>query len=85
MSVDKAAKPQPPRTLMQAHDALVRVRPSSDAPLKDWHAFYERSVALYLEIAEIDRGHHHEALYWAERELEKVKEVVVRLRAEKSQ
>lgn len=30
---------------MQAHDALVRIRPSLNASLKQWHAFYERSVA----------------------------------------
>lgn len=69
---------------MQAHDALVRIRPKSDAPLAAWKAYYERSVALYLEIAEIDRGHHHEALYWAEREQEKAKEIAARIHAEQS-
>jgi hypothetical protein len=63
--------PQPPRTLMEMHDALVSIRPGQDAPLAQWQAYYHRSAALYAEIAEIDRGHHHEALYWAERELEK--------------
>jgi hypothetical protein len=46
-----------------------------DAPLEQWQAYYQKSVALYAEIAEIDRGHHHEALYWAEREQHKAKEV----------
>jgi hypothetical protein len=63
--------PHQPKTLMQIHDALVRIRPSRDAPLEQWQAYYHRSAVLYAEIAEIDRGHHHEALYWAERELEK--------------
>jgi hypothetical protein len=53
------------------HDALVRIRPGRDAPLEQWQAYYHRSAVLYAEIAEIDRGHHHEALYWAKRELQK--------------
>jgi hypothetical protein len=67
-------KPMPqrqPRTLREVHDALVRSRPSRDASLEQWLAYYQRSAVLYAEIAEIDRWHHHEALYWAERELQK--------------
>jgi hypothetical protein len=26
---------------------------------------------VYARVAEVDRGHHHEALYWAKREREK--------------
>lgn len=85
MAADKTTKQAPPRTLMQAHDALVRIRPSSRASLAAWKSYYERSVALYLEIAEIDRGHHHEAVYWAEREQEKAKEIAARIHAEQSQ
>jgi hypothetical protein len=40
-----------------------------------------RSAALYAEIAEIDRGHHHECLYWAEREQEKAKEISAQIHA----
>jgi len=71
MSAGKPAPQQPPRTLMEAHNALVLIRPGRDALLEAWQAYYHRSAVLYAEIAEIDRGHHHEALYWAERELEK--------------
>jgi hypothetical protein len=39
--------------------------------LEQWQAYYHRSAVLYAEIAEIDRGHHHEALCWAEWELKK--------------
>ncbi|MFZ0877530.1 MAG: AMED_5909 family protein, partial [Pseudonocardiaceae bacterium] len=28
-------------------------------------AYYQRSAGWYAEVAEIDRGHHHEALYMA--------------------
>ena len=65
MTADKTAEPGRPTTLMEAHVALVRIRPRLDAPLEQWQAYYQKSVALYAEIAEIDRGHHHEALYWA--------------------
>ena len=75
--MDKKAEPGTPRTLMQAHAALVHIRPSRDAPLEQWCAYYQRSARLYLEIAEIDRGHHHEALYWAEREREKARKVAI--------
>jgi hypothetical protein len=71
MVAGKPVPQRPPRTLMEAHKALVCIRPGRDAPLVQWQAYYHRSAVLYAEIAEIDRGHHHEALYWAERELEK--------------
>jgi hypothetical protein len=71
MAASKPTPQQQPRTLMQTHEALVRIRPSRDAPLEQWQAYYHRSAVLYAEIAEIDRGHHHEALYWAEWELKK--------------
>lgn len=53
------------RTLLQAHDVLVKLRPSRNASSAVWRQFHMRSAAVYAEVAEIDRGHHHEALYWA--------------------
>ena len=67
-AVEKASAPGPPRTLMQAHTELVRSRPGRDASSSAWLAYYQRSVALYEQIAEIDPGHELEALYWARRE-----------------
>ncbi len=63
------------RTLMQAHDLLVAERPSSDASVQAWRAYYRRSARVYAEVAEIDRGHHHEALYWVNRERRKADEL----------
>ncbi|MGH3929913.1 MAG: AMED_5909 family protein [Pseudonocardiaceae bacterium] len=40
---------------------------------------------MYREIAEIDRGHHHEALYWAEREQKNADEIAAQINAEKAQ
>jgi hypothetical protein len=57
-----------PVTLMQAHELLTRLRPGPSASPKTWLSYYQRSAAVYAEVAETDRGHHHEALYWAQRE-----------------
>lgn len=59
------------RTLMQAHEALSALIPPEDASTTVWRTFYQRSAEVYARIAEIDRGHHHEALYWAGREQRK--------------
>jgi len=70
-----ASDPQP-RTLSEAHAALVRLRPRRDAPLAAWHAFHVVSARVYAEVAEVDRGHHHEALsYWAARERQAAEEI----------
>ncbi|HEX2298462.1 MAG TPA: AMED_5909 family protein [Pseudonocardiaceae bacterium] len=84
MSTQKKAAPERPKTLMQAHNALVAIRPKSTASLAVWKAYYERSAALYRDIAEIDRGHHHEALYWADREQKSADEITARINAEHS-
>jgi hypothetical protein len=67
------------RTLMQAHEVLSSIRPSEDAPLPVWRDYYRRSAATYARIAEIDRGHHHEALYWRDRENLKADEIAKQL------
>ena len=64
----KTVAPDQPKTLMQAHEELVRVRPDRGASLAVWLEYYQRSVSLYEHIARIDPGHDGEALYWAERE-----------------
>jgi hypothetical protein len=79
MTGDKAAKPGPPRTLRQAHEALARSQPLLKAPLGEWLAYYQRSAALYAEIAEIDRGHHHEALHMAEQARDSAKEIAAQI------
>ncbi|GAA3880251.1 hypothetical protein GCM10022243_51060 [Saccharothrix violaceirubra] len=54
--------------LSQAHDIVGRLMPRPDAASEVWMDFYRRSVRVYERVAEVDRGHHHEALYWAGRE-----------------
>lgn len=67
------------RTLMQAHEVLSALRPPDDAALPVWRQYYRRSAATCARVAEIDRGHHHEALYWADRENLKADEIVTQL------
>jgi hypothetical protein len=70
-----------PVRLTQAHEVLSRERPSEKARPERWLAYYQRSAAVYRHVAETDRGHHHEALYWASREERKASEIEDRLRA----
>lgn len=67
MVTDRSGGPAP-KTLMEAHDLLSHMRPARAASRTTWLTYYRRSAAVYAEVAEIDRGHHHEALYWANRE-----------------
>jgi hypothetical protein len=75
----RAVQTDPPRTLTEVHEELVRIRPARQAPLEQWLAHYQRSAAWYAEIAEIDRAHHHEALYMAEHERDRAKEIEAQL------
>ena len=73
--MDETAKPVMPQTLVETHEALARIRPARQAPLVEWLAYYQRAAALYAEVAEIDRCHHHESLYWADHERARAKEI----------
>jgi len=75
---------EPPRTLAEAHEALAGVRPARMAPLSEWLVYHQRAAAVYAEVAEIDRGHHHELLFMAERERQLLTEVKARISAERS-
>ena len=77
--MDKTTEPTTPRTLAEAHEAVAAIRPPQTAPLSEWLAYYQRSTAMYAEVAEIDRGHHHEALAIAEREHQLAKQIKTRL------
>jgi hypothetical protein len=70
--------------LMQAHEELVRVRPGGDASLAVWLGYYQRSVALYEQVAEIDPFHGLEARYWAQRERHRAEEIAAQIRAQRS-
>jgi hypothetical protein len=83
-AVEKIIATGQPRTLMQAHRELVRIRPGRDASSAVWLAYYQRSVSLYEQIAKIDPGHEGEALYWAQRERVRAENIVTRIRAQVS-
>ncbi|MGH3855753.1 MAG: AMED_5909 family protein [Pseudonocardiaceae bacterium] len=73
-------KSVPLRTLMQAHEELVRIRPCRKASLPVWLSYYRQSVAVYEQIAKIDPGHEGEALYWAARERVHARGIEARIR-----
>ena len=64
---------------MQAHDALVALRPARQAARTAWVEYHRRSSAVYRQVAEVDRGHRGHALYWAEREKAKADDLTVQL------
>lgn len=68
MSVRGWALAEKARTLREAHEALVALRPARDAAVSAWVSYYRRSAAVYRQVAEIDRDHNGHALYWAGRE-----------------
>lgn len=70
-----------PRTLMQAHRELVRIRPSRNAPLPTWLSYYQHSASVYEQIAQTDPTHDGEALYWAQRERTRAQNIAARMRA----
>lgn len=57
--------------LKDAHEIVGRLMPAPDAAPEVLWDFYLRSAKVYDRVAEVDRGHHHEALYWAKRERSK--------------
>lgn len=85
MTMDKPTEPVMPRTLVKAHETLARIRPARQAPLAEWLAYHQRSAALYAEVAEIDRGHHHESLYWADHERERLKGIKTQIATSEDQ
>jgi len=73
-----------PKTLMQAHEQLVRLRPARDASLSAWLAYYRHSVAVYEQIAKVDPCHDTEARYWAQREQACAQQIAARIAADRS-
>ena len=49
-----------------------------------WLGYYQRSVALYEQVAEIDPFHGLEARYWAQRERHRAEEIAAQIRAQRS-
>jgi hypothetical protein len=74
-------EPDTPRTLAGAQHAVASCRPSQQAPLAAWLAYHQRAAAWYAEVAEIDRGHHHEALALAEEHRQLAKKIKTQIPA----
>jgi hypothetical protein len=65
VTVAKTEPKTEPKTLRDAHEVVMERRPARSASPSVWLAFRLGNARLYTAIAEVDRGHHHEALYWA--------------------
>jgi hypothetical protein len=76
-------KPESPTTLAEAQHAVASCRPAPTAPLSEWLAYHQRSAAWYAEVAEIDRGHHHEGLAMAEQHRELAKKIKTQISAQR--
>ncbi len=66
------AEASTPRTLQEAHENSYARMPGRDAPVSAWVAFRRANARMYRAVADLDRGHHHEALYWSDRERREV-------------
>ena len=69
------AKSAEPRTLRDAHEFAMDRRPAPDANPSVWLAFRQANARMYEKVADVDWGHHHEALYWADYERRQAGEV----------
>jgi hypothetical protein len=72
------------KTLRDAHEVVMERRPPRDANLSIWLAFRLANARMYKAIADVDRGHHHEALYWAGYEERKAGEISAELQADRT-
>ena len=77
-----SVEPDRPQTLADAHHAVAGARPRQKAPLPEWLAYHQRCAAWYAEVAEIDRGHHHEALFMAEQQRQLAKMIKIQISAQ---
>ncbi|MEV0678079.1 AMED_5909 family protein [Actinosynnema sp. NPDC050436] len=62
-------------SLKEAHEAVEGLMPAPNASRELWLDFHRRAVGVYERIADVDRWHHHEALYWVSRERAKAEQV----------
>ena len=71
-----------PKTPRDAHEVMMESRLPKDTKPSVWLAFRLGNARLYKAVADIDRGHHHEALYWAGYEERQAGEISAELQAE---
>ena len=82
MAAKQVRRETAPQTLREAHDFVHRLRPAPDADSAAWGLFHQHSARVYEHVADIDRGHHHEAMYWFGYEQRKAAEFADKLAKE---
>lgn len=80
---DSHVSADPPQTLVEAYHAVADCRPARPAPLPEWLAYHQRCTAWYAEVAEVDRGHHHEALARAEQQRQLANKIKAQMSAQR--
>jgi hypothetical protein len=68
-------------TLRAAHEFMRTRWPGRQGRLSEWLAYHQLGAALYAEIAELDRFHHHEALHWAARERQSAEQIAAQMKS----
>ncbi|WP_086824573.1 AMED_5909 family protein [Allokutzneria sp. NRRL B-24872] len=63
------------RTLREARETLLRLRPAPHARPSEWHTYHRQTVEVYAQVAEVDTDHRHEALYWVSHVRQKLADV----------
>ncbi|HEV7948818.1 MAG TPA: AMED_5909 family protein [Glaciihabitans sp.] len=82
MTKPSKAKPVAvPQTLGQAHSDVLKRRPPPESTLVVQRKFHQDNKRLYEGLADIDRAHHHEILYWVEYERRKVETLTELIRS----
>ena len=80
----KPSKTKPvavPQTLGQAHSDVSRRRPPAESTLVVQRKFHQDNKRLYESVADIDRGHHHEILYWVQYERNQIETLTELIRS----
>lgn len=72
--------PTVPQTMGQAHSDVLRRRPPLESTLVVQRKFHQDNRRLYEFVADIDRAHHHEILYWVDYERRKVETLTEQIR-----
>ncbi|MFE0027691.1 AMED_5909 family protein [Amycolatopsis sp. NPDC059021] len=65
--------------MAEAHEHVQRTRPAPDAKPAVWLAYRRTNARIYEHIADVDRGHHHESLYYVGYEQRQAKKIAAQI------
>jgi hypothetical protein len=62
-------------SLQAAHELVVRAWPGPAPPVAVAVAYFEHAATLYDQVVRTDPNHYHEALFWANEQRQKAKQL----------